>query len=76
MGPPFLFCGLAVVIKLSNSDWINRLIADLASDRVAARESAAARLVVIGPRAVERLRTLVRDTGESSLARVGALQAL
>ena len=65
-----------MVIKASSSDWINKLIADLASDRVSARESAGARLAVIGPRAVERLRTLVRDTGESSLARVGALQAL
>jgi HEAT repeat protein len=68
--------GLAVVIKASNSDWISELIADLASDSMAARESASARLAVIGPRAVERLRSLIRDTGESSLARAEALRAL
>lgn len=65
-----------MVIKASNSDWISELIADLASDSMAARESASARLAVIGPRAVERLRSLIRDTGESSLARAEALRAL
>lgn len=65
-----------MVIKASNADSIDRLVADLDSDRVAAREAASARLAVIGARTVEKLRALIQAADGSAVARVGALRAL
>jgi len=64
-----------VVIKRSSSREIDALIADLEDGDSVRRETAVARLAVIGARATERLLAVVRSTG-SDAARIGALQAL
>jgi HEAT repeat protein len=65
-----------VAIRTSSAKEIDGLIADLASDRVLAREAAIARLTVIGPRAVERLVSVIERPDRSVTARVAALRAL
>lgn len=64
-----------VVIKASLTRQIDTLIADLASTRRHAVETAIARLTVIGGRAVARLIGLL-DSTEVSTSRVAALRAL
>jgi hypothetical protein len=64
------------VIKRSSHQQIDVLIADLASPRAATRESAIARLTVIGARAVERLDQVAVDARTSPPVRVAALKAL
>ena len=66
----------AVVIKQSFSKQVGALVADLQSDRAVAREAAAARLAVIGARAVERVATVARDRSNSTAARVAAIGTL
>ncbi len=65
-----------MVIRQSSSRQVDALIADLRSDRAAAREAAAARLAVIGARAVTRLAEVARDGASSQAARVAALGTL
>jgi HEAT repeat protein len=65
-----------VVIKASLTRPIDTLIADLASPRRHAIESAIARLAVIGGRAVARLVGLLDSTEASPARRVAALRAL
>ncbi len=64
-----------MVIKRSSAREIDALIADLEAGIGVRREAAAARLAVIGARAVGRLLDVVRDAGSAG-ARVAALQAL
>lgn len=65
-----------MAIRTSSAKEIDALIADLASDRALTREAAIARLTVIGPRAVERLVSIVVTADRSVTARVAALRAL
>jgi HEAT repeat protein len=62
-------------IKVSLTQQISALLADLGVANNTVREAAIARLTVIGGRAVERLITL-SESNASSTARVGALRAL
>jgi HEAT repeat protein len=65
-----------VAIRTSSAKEIDGLITDLASDRALARETAIARLTVIGARAVDRLISLVDTADRGAVARVAALRAL
>jgi hypothetical protein len=65
-----------VAIRTSSAKEIDGLIADLASDRALTRETAIARLTVIGARAVERLVALIDESDRSPASRVAALRAL
>jgi HEAT repeat protein len=65
-----------VAIRTSSAKEIEGLISDLASDRALTRETAIARLAVIGARAVERLVALVDQPDRSPASRVAALRAL
>jgi HEAT repeat protein len=65
-----------VAIRTSSSKEIDSLIADLASDRALARETAIARLTVIGARAVDRLVSLIGQPDRNAACRVAALRAL
>jgi HEAT repeat protein len=65
-----------VAIRTSSAKEIDALIADLASERALARETAIARLTVIGARAVDRLISLIDTADHSAVARVAALRAL
>lgn len=65
-----------MAIRTSSVAEIDRLLVDLASDRHAKREAAVARLTVIGTRAVERIRALAEDPGESADARAAAFRTL
>jgi hypothetical protein len=65
-----------VVIKASSRRQIGSLLEDLSSSRTSERESAIARLTLIGPRAVGHLAALVSDGRNATDARVGALRAL
>ena len=65
-----------MVIKQSSSKQVDALVADLQSDRAVARETAAARLAVIGARAVGRVAMVARDRSNSMAARVAALGVL
>ena len=65
-----------MAIRTSSAKEIDGLIADLASDRALAREAAIARLAVIGPRAVERLVSLINQPGCRAAARAAALRTL
>jgi len=64
-----------VPIKASSARQIEMLIADLGSDRAATREAAAARLTLLGARAVERL-LLLLDSNASAHARAAALRTI
>jgi len=65
-----------VAIRTSSAKEIDGLIADLASDRALARETAIARLTVLGARAVDRLVSLIDEPARSAASRVAALRAL
>lgn len=65
-----------MVIRASSGRQVEPLIADLASDSVLTRESAAARLTVIGERAVPRLLAVITADAAATHARVAALHAL
>jgi HEAT repeat protein len=62
-------------IKASSSRTIDTLVGDLSSTSDVVRETAIARLTVIGGRAVERLLTLSQSNA-AAFARLGALRAL
>jgi HEAT repeat protein len=64
-----------LVIKASSATQIEALVAELGAGRAAARESAVARLAVLGARAVSRLVALVESAADP-VARVAALRAL
>lgn len=63
-------------IKASSARHIAALLDDLRSDRPVARETAVARLTVIGERAVDRLAALASDSSAPPTARAAALRAL
>lgn len=65
-----------MVIRASSGRQVEPLIADLASPSVLTRESAAARLTVIGERAVSRLLAVATSDDAVTHARVAALHAL
>jgi HEAT repeat protein len=65
-----------VAIRTSSAKEIDGLIADLGSDRSLTRETAIARLTLIGGRAVERLVALVDQPDRSPASRVAAFRAL
>jgi len=64
-----------VVIKRSSGQLLTALVVDLDADDEVRRESAIARLALLGGQAVERL-TMVATAGASGRVRAGALQAL
>ncbi len=64
-----------MAIKASSSQQIAALVADLSGDSIVKRETAIARLTVIGPRAVERVAALATSAASSD-ARVAALRTL
>ena len=64
-----------MAIKASSSQQIAALIEDLASDAPVKRETAIARLTVIGPRALERVAALATSNAPGG-ARVAALRTL
>lgn len=63
-------------ITSSSARQVDTLIADLRTDDSVRRDAAVARLMVIGPRAVDRLIGVASDDTEPSAARVSALRAL
>jgi hypothetical protein len=63
-------------IRRSSAVDVARLIDDLSSGELLRRETARARLAVIGSRAVSRLSALAADDAAAGAARVSALQAL
>ena len=65
-----------MVIKRSSSRQVDALITDLRSDRAVAREAAAARLAVIGARAVTRIAEVAGDPSSATATRVAALGTL
>jgi HEAT repeat protein len=65
-----------VAIRSSSAREIDSLIGDLTSERAVARETALARLTVIGPRAVVHLIGLVENTATPPSTRLAALRAL
>lgn len=65
-----------MAIRTSAAKEIDGLIANLGSDRALARETAIARLTVIGSRAVARLVSLVDQPDRGVASRVAALRAL
>jgi hypothetical protein len=64
------------VIRASSAKQVDALVKDLASDRPIARDTATARLTVIGERAVERVAALAADRGAPPTARAAALRTL
>ena len=65
-----------MVIRASFGRQVDGLLTDLASPHDITRDSAVARLIVIGPRAVQRLIGLGRDRQAAASARIAALHAL
>jgi HEAT repeat protein len=65
-----------LAIRSSSARQIDALIADLSSDRPVVRETALARLTVIGARAVVHLTALAEATDAPVTSRVAALRAL
>ncbi len=65
-----------MAIRTSSAKEIDGLIADLGSDRALARETAIARLTVIGARAIDRLVSLIDQPDRGAATRVAALRAL
>jgi HEAT repeat protein len=65
-----------VVIKASAQARVNTLLNDLSAQSASVRESAIARLTLIGGRAVARLIALADNRAASHAARVAALRAL
>ena len=64
------------MIKASAGKQIDALIADLSSDNAIKRDTAVARLTVIGRRAVERLIGLASNSNASAPARTAAFRSL
>jgi len=64
-----------VAIKASASKQIDALVADLASANAVRREAAIARLIVLGPRAVERVADLA-GSPQAGVARAAAFRTL
>ena len=65
-----------VVIKASSEKTIDRLLSDLSAGDATTRESATARLSVIGARAVQRLLKVGADLAAGSIVRAAAFRAL
>jgi len=65
-----------VAIRASSARQIDALVADLSSERPVVRETALARLTVIGARAVVHLTDLAADRDAPVTSRVAALRAL
>ncbi|HEX4347801.1 MAG TPA: HEAT repeat domain-containing protein [Vicinamibacterales bacterium] len=65
-----------MAIKPSSQKTVDALVRDLSSDRAVTRDTAIARLTVIGARAVARLSAIVADRANTPGARVSALKAL
>jgi hypothetical protein len=65
-----------VAIKPSSQKTVDALMRDLMSTRAVARDTAVARLAVIGARAVTRLAGLVDDPAIAAVSRAAALRAL
>ena len=65
-----------MTIRKSAATHVDALAADLTSDSAVTRETAIARLTVIGPRAVDGLLAFLERPGTGATARVGALRAL
>jgi HEAT repeat protein len=65
-----------LVIKASTAREVDTLIADLRAAAPVTRETAIARLTVIGARAIARLQGLAEQAAESSTTRTAALHAL
>jgi hypothetical protein len=67
-----------VVIRASSAAEVTRLLADLASGNPVRRESAIARLTLVGDRAVDRLLPLLssRTPDETRIAALAALEAM
>src|SRR4051812_19415112 len=63
-------------IQPSAASDVTRLLAELRSDDTLRRETAVARLAVIGPRAVSGLLALAADRGLAADSRIAALRAL
>lgn len=65
-----------MVIKRSSSVQVSRLLADLLGEDAVAREAAAARLAILGPRALDRLLAVLSAPGLSSATVVTVLDVL
>ncbi len=65
-----------MAIRSSSAKDIDALIADLSSERAVVRETALARLTVIGSRAVIHLTELAGSAGAPASSRIAALRAL
>jgi hypothetical protein len=67
-----------VAIKPSSARQIDALVADLGADRAVTRDTAVARLTMIGARAVERLMAVARSEAPAAAraAALGALEAI
>jgi hypothetical protein len=67
-----------VAIKPSSARQIDALVADLGADRAVTRDTAVARLTMIGARAVERLMAVAQSAapGAARAAALGALEAI
>jgi hypothetical protein len=65
-----------MVIKRSSSAQVARLLADLLGEDAVAREAAAARLAILGPRALDRLLALLSAPGQSTATLVTVLDVL
>ena len=65
-----------MVIRASSGRQVDALLADLASTQGVTRDAAVARLIVIGPRAVQRLAALAVDRAAVPSSRTAALHAL
>lgn len=65
-----------MVIRASSSQQVDALLTDLAADAPLRRDSAVARLTVIGSRAVQRLIALAANVQKPPVARAAAFRAL
>jgi hypothetical protein len=65
-----------MVIKRSASAQVSRLLADLLGDDAVARETAAARLAILGPRALDRLLAVLSAPGVSPATAATVLDVL
>jgi HEAT repeat protein len=65
-----------LAIRASSSKEVETLVADLSSDSSLKRDAAVARLIVIGPRAVDRVVRLASNRAASATARIAAFRSL
>ena len=65
-----------MVIRASSSKEVDALVADLSSDKTVKRDTAVARLTVIGARAVDRLTRLASNPSAPATARIAAFRSL